>query len=102
LVLLYRGYAYNKLEQYEKAIEEYKKALEIDPDNEMAAMNLESTQKKLAMQSPTPTPTPTPTATPTVTPTAIPAAEAPEEPGFETVFSIAGLLAVAYLLRRKG
>jgi PGF-CTERM protein len=32
-----------------------------------------------------------------------PAAEAPEEgiPGFETVFAIAGLLAVAYLLRRR-
>jgi len=36
-----------------------------------------------------------PTATPTATPT-------PEEPGFEAVFAIAGLLAVAYLvLRRK-
>lgn len=39
---------------------------------------------------PTPTPTPTPTST-------------PEEsvPGFEAVFAIAGLLAVAYLLRGK-
>ncbi len=38
---------------------------------------------------------------PTATPTSVPAAEAPEEPGFGGVFAIAGLLAVAYLLRRK-
>ncbi|MEA3342995.1 MAG: PGF-CTERM sorting domain-containing protein [archaeon] len=39
--------------------------------------------------APTPTPTPKPTATPTPTP-----------PGFEAVFAIAGLLAIAYLVRR--
>ncbi|MGB2727259.1 MAG: PGF-CTERM sorting domain-containing protein [Halobacteriota archaeon] len=45
----------------------------------------------------TPTPKPTPTATPSLTPT-----PTPEGPGFEAVFAIAGLLAVAYLvLRRK-
>jgi PGF-CTERM protein len=44
---------------------------------------------------PTPTPTPTPTATPTPTPT-------PKAPGFEAIFAIAGLLAIAYVvLRRK-
>jgi PGF-CTERM protein len=41
--------------------------------------------------APTPAPTPTPTATPTPTPT----------PGFEAVFAIAGLLAVAYLVLRR-
>jgi hypothetical protein len=40
-------------------------------------------------EEPTPTPTPTPT-TPTPTP-----------PAFEAIFAIAGLLAVAYLLRRR-
>jgi PGF-CTERM protein len=40
------------------------------------------------------TPTPTPTVAPTATPT-------PEEPGFEAIFAIAGILAVAYLVVRK-
>ncbi|WP_456370373.1 PGF-CTERM sorting domain-containing protein, partial [Geoglobus sp.] len=71
----------------------------------------------------TPAPTPTPTATPTPTPTKTPAptptpvktetrAETPtpaptkteekkQGPGFEAVFAVAGLLAVAYILRRR-
>jgi PGF-CTERM protein len=63
-------------------------------------------------QTPTPSPIPTPTPTtlmtpppsPTEAPTAIPAAEVPEKgiPGFEAVFAIAGLLAVAYLVKRRG
>jgi len=56
-------------------------------------------------QTPVLTPTGTPTVTPTVAPTtSIPTATAtptPEEPGFEAVFAIAGLLAVAYLVLRK-
>jgi phosphate transport system substrate-binding protein len=40
------------------------------------------------------TPTPAPTAAPATTPT-------PEEPGFEAVFAIAGLLAIAYAVLRK-
>jgi len=43
----------------------------------------------------------TPSPSPTATPTLVPAAEAPEEPGFEMLLAIAGLLAVAYLLRRR-
>jgi PGF-CTERM protein len=63
-----------------------------------------------ALPTPTPTATATPTATPTATvpttPTATPTAtpvETPtaEPPGFEAVFAIAGLLAVAYLVLRK-
>jgi len=46
----------------------------------------------------TPTPTPTPTVPPPVTPTPTPK---PPTPGFEAVFAIAGLLAVAYLVLRK-
>jgi PGF-CTERM protein len=61
-------------------------------------------------QTPTPSPIPTPTPTtlmtpppsPTEAPTSVPAAETPEEPGFEAVFAIAGLLTVGYLLRRQG
>nr|QNO53139.1 hypothetical protein GJIJNDME_00025 [Methanosarcinales archaeon ANME-1 ERB6] len=59
---------------------------------------------------PTAAPTAEPTATPTVKPTAepIPTAEptatpepTPEPPGFEAVFAIAGMLAIAYLVLRK-
>ncbi|MGB2841051.1 MAG: NosD domain-containing protein [Halobacteriota archaeon] len=51
--------------------------------------------------TPTPTATPTPKPTPTATPSPTPT-PTPEGPGFEAVFAIAGLLAVAYLvLRRK-
>jgi len=54
--------------------------------------------------TPTPSPTPTypyPTPTPTTpTPTPTPAPVIPQ-PGFEAVFAIAGLIAVAYLLLRK-
>ena len=46
--------------------------------------------------TPTPTIPPAPTATPAPTPT-----PTPTEPGFEAVFAIAGLLAVAYLVLRK-
>ncbi len=42
----------------------------------------------------TPEPTPTPTPAPTPEPT-------PEPPGFEAIFAIAGLLAVAYLVHRR-
>jgi parallel beta-helix repeat protein len=42
---------------------------------------------------PTPKPTPEPSPTEAPTPT-------PEEPGFESIFAIAGLLAVTYILRR--
>jgi PGF-CTERM protein len=60
-----------------------------------------------ATVSPTATPaTPTPTMPPTPTPatptpaTPTPATPTPEEPGFEAVFAIAGLLALAYLVLR--
>jgi PGF-CTERM protein len=47
-----------------------------------------------AAGSPAPTPMPTATPTPIATPT-------PEEPGFEAVTAIAGLLAVSYLAVRR-
>lgn len=46
-----------------------------------------------------PTPTPSPTHTPTSTQSPMPK---PAIPGFEAVFAIVGLLAIAYLLRRSG
>ncbi|AGK60237.1 PGF-CTERM archaeal protein-sorting signal [Archaeoglobus sulfaticallidus PM70-1] len=55
-------------------------------------------------KTPTPTPEETPTPTPTkeVTPTPTPTKEEPQPgPGFEAIFAVAGLLAVAYLLRRR-
>ncbi|MBU2618011.1 MAG: PGF-CTERM sorting domain-containing protein [Euryarchaeota archaeon] len=48
----------------------------------------------------TPTPAPTPTSAPTPTPTPAPTPTPTPMPGFEAVFAIVGLLAVAYLLRR--
>jgi PGF-CTERM protein len=71
-------------------------------------------EASVSIREAVPTPTPTATATPTVTPTPTapttptPTATAtpvtsptPEPPGFEAVFAIAGLLAVAYLVLRK-
>jgi len=52
--------------------------------------------------SPSPTPTVALTPTPIVTPTPTPSPTPAPTPGFEAVFAIAGLLAVAYLLRRRG
>ncbi|HDS46304.1 MAG TPA: DUF3344 domain-containing protein, partial [Methanomicrobia archaeon] len=51
-----------------------------------------------APATPVPTPVPVPTPAPA---TPAPATPAPEEPGFEAVFAIGGLLALAYLTRRK-
>ena len=48
--------------------------------------------------APTAVPTAAPTAAPTATPTATPT---PKEPGFEAVFAIAGMLAIAYLVLRR-
>ena len=52
------------------------------------------------IHTPTPLPTPTPVVIPPVTPTPSPSST-PAPPGFEAIFTIAGLLAVAYLLRRR-
>ncbi|MCW3133689.1 MAG: PGF-CTERM sorting domain-containing protein [Methanophagales archaeon] len=54
--------------------------------------------------SPTPTPVVSPTpppVTPTPSPTPTPATPTPKPPGFEAVFAIAGLLAIAYLVLRR-
>ena len=47
-------------------------------------------ERLVQLESVEPTPTPSPTPTPT-----------PEEPGFEAVFAIAGILAIAYLVLRR-
>ena len=52
------------------------------------------TAEPTAEPTATAVPTPEPTAEPTATPT-------PEPPGFEAVFAIAGMLAIAYLVLRK-
>ena len=58
-------------------------------------------KKTIILESLPVTPTET-TATPTPTkPTQTPPSETTPTPGFEAIFAIAGLLAVAYLLRRK-
>ena len=58
------------------------------------------------VETPKPTPTPAPTKTPAPTPTPVETPKptpTPEKktPGFEAIFAIAGLVAVAYLLRRR-
>jgi len=74
-----------------------------DPDPECAAC---IATKPAATPTPTAAPTATVTPTPTIppvvtTPTPTPTPTPTEEPGFEAVFAIAGLLAVAYLVLRK-
>ena len=49
----------------------------------------------------TPSPTPTPVATPTPTPTPTPSPKHKWIPGFEAMVAIIGLLAVAYILKRR-
>jgi uncharacterized beta-barrel protein YwiB (DUF1934 family) len=63
-----------------------------------------ATPAPTATPKPTPTPTvpPAVTPTPTLTPTPAPAqTPAPSEPGFEAVVAIGGLIALAYMVRRK-
>ena len=75
-----------------------------DPNPECAAcLALKPAATPTPTAAPTATVTPTPTIPPVVTtPTPTPTPTPTEEPGFEAVFAIAGLLAVAYLvLRRK-
>ena len=77
-----RGNAYYDSKRYERAIEDYNKALELNPNLAEAYNNRELAQSKLKGQKPIQTPAPT--------------------LGFEVVFAIVGLLAVAYLLGRRG
>jgi PGF-CTERM protein len=55
----------------------------------------------IAIVSPSPSPIATPVSTPTATPTVTPTPTPTPTPGFETVFALAGLLGVAYLIARK-
>jgi len=59
-----------------------------------------ATVSPTATPTATATPTVPPTATPTATATPTPATPTPKQPGFEAVFAIAGLLAIAYLVLR--
>jgi len=74
-----------------------------DPNDHPGAAVPTPTPTVLPTATPTPTVAPTvpPTVPPTVAPTAAPT-PTEEVPGFEAVFAIAGLLAIAYvILRRK-
>ncbi|MBE9592474.1 MAG: tetratricopeptide repeat protein [Proteobacteria bacterium] len=82
-----RGLTYCYLKQYERGIENFDIAIELDSNYIAAYDNRELAREKLKEQKP------------------IQALTPPKEkgvPGFEAVFGIAGLLAVAYLLRRRG
>jgi tetratricopeptide (TPR) repeat protein len=71
-----RGVAYCFLGHYERAIEDFNKAMELNPNFIMAYSNRELALSKLEEKN--------------------------SIPGFETIFAITGLLAVAYLsIRRK-
>jgi PGF-CTERM protein len=66
------------------------------PEELKSLVELESTGSTPA---PTETPAPTSVTTPTAAPTT--ATEAPKEPGFEAIYALAGLLAIAYLVLRR-
>jgi len=74
------------------------------PDELKDSVALEAAEPTPA---PTETPAPTSVTTPTVAPTAAPttapttATEVPKEPGFEAIYALAGLLAIAYLVLRR-
>ena len=61
--------------------------------------NVNSLMKSYTPPTPSPSPSPTPTPSPFITPSPTPT---PKTPGYEAIFAIGSLLAVAYLvLRRK-
>ncbi len=76
-----------------------------DGDGHTATVTVGLSVGPAPTSTPTPaptTPTPAPTAVPTPAPTAtpVPATPTPEEPGFEALFAIGGLLAIAFLVLR--
>ena len=74
-----------------------------DGDGNTDSITVEIVEEIVPIATPTPAPTAEPTEAPAV-PTPEPTAEptpTPEEPGFEAVFAIAGLLSIAYLVLRK-
>ena len=81
------GISFGKAGNYEKAIEDYNKAIELDPNYAVAYNNREVARSKLEEQKTSQLPIPTP--------------EEKSVPGFEAVSAIAGLLAVTYLLRKR-
>jgi PGF-CTERM protein len=81
------------------------KADDGDGNTDDATVNIGAAAPPTATPTAVPTATPAPTAVPTAAPTATPAPTAaptptPTTPGFEAVFAIAGLLAIAYLVLR--
>jgi PGF-CTERM protein len=70
-----RGVTYYDLKQYERAIEDFDKAIELNPNLAEAYDYREHALSKLKEQK--------------------------SVPGFKVVVAIAGLLAIAYLLRRR-
>ena len=68
----------------------------------MSEGNWEAYAKCFATPTPTPSPIPTPTPTSTPSPSPSPTSSStPSNTGFEILFAIAGILVVAYLIRRK-
>ncbi|MGC9444157.1 MAG: DUF3344 domain-containing protein [Candidatus Methanospirareceae archaeon] len=73
-----------------------------DPNDYPGAVAAPVTPAPATPTSPPATPVPTPVPTPTPAPaTPAPATPTPEQPGFEAVFTIGGLVALTYLTRRK-
>ena len=75
-----------------------------DGDGHTDTVDVEILEEVVPIATPTPEPTAEPTEAPVVPtpePTAEPTPTPTEEPGFEAVFAIAGLLSIAYLVLRK-
>jgi tetratricopeptide (TPR) repeat protein len=96
-LLAKRGYTYNLMQQYENAINDFKEAMRLNPNDPDTPQRLDYSESMLAKQKATPTPM-TPTATPSPT---------PEEPGlisslitpFNIGIAIAVLIIIAVIVR---
>jgi tetratricopeptide (TPR) repeat protein len=96
-LLAKRGYTYNLMQQYENAINDFKEAMRLNPNDPDTPQRLDYSESMLAKQKATPTPM-TPTATPSPT---------PEEPGLISSLitplnigiAIAALIIIAVIVR---
>jgi tetratricopeptide (TPR) repeat protein len=96
-LLAKRGYTYSLMQQYENAINDYKEAMRLNPNDTDTPQRLQYAESMLAAKNATPPPTTPPTATPSLT---------PEKPGLISLITplnigiaIAALIIIAIIVR---